>query len=130
MIGFAICLLLSVQFKNHIWVSFSFLIGCGVFLQAASSIFWTIPPLLFTADIAGGARGAINALGNLGGFLGPYLVGWLTTNFNQSIGIYSLVFFLAMGFILTLTLPTNTSGIDEKEKTLREKPLKEENITG
>jgi sugar phosphate permease len=130
MIAFAVCLLMSVEIKSHIWVSFSFLIGCGVFLQAASSIFWTIPPLLFSADIAGGARGAINALGNLGGFLGPYLVGWLITNFNQSIGIYSLVFFLVMGFILTMSLPAATSGIEGKERAIKEKTLKEGNITG
>jgi len=116
MIGFAICLVLSVEFNEYIWVSFAFLIGCGVFLQSASSIFWTIPPLLFKSEVAGGARGAINGIGNLGGFLGPYLVGWLTTVFSQSAGIYSLVFSLLIGFILTMTLPKVTSGRSESKK--------------
>ncbi|MBC2580517.1 MFS transporter [Clostridium sp. DJ247] len=110
LIGFSICLLLSVQFKSQVWVSFAFLIGCGVFFQAASSVFWTIPPMLFSAEAAGGARGVINALGNLGGFLGPYLVGWLTYRYSSSAGIYSLVVILALGFLLTMTLPAKTAG--------------------
>ncbi|WP_029422679.1 MFS transporter [Alicyclobacillus macrosporangiidus] len=110
MIGFAICLLLSVWTKNHIWVSFAFLVGCGVFLQAASPTFWTIPPLLFTPEVAGGARGIINALGNLGGFLGPYIVGLLTSIAGSNAGIYGLAVFLALGFLLTLTLPSKVSG--------------------
>jgi sugar phosphate permease len=109
-LGFAICLLLSVQFQGHIWVSFVFLIGCGFFLQAASGIFWAIPPILFSADVAGAARGGINALGNLGGFLGPYIVGWLTTHFSQTAGMYALIVFLASGFLITLSLPATTSG--------------------
>jgi sugar phosphate permease len=110
MLGFAICLVLSVQTKNSIWVSFAFLSGCGIFLQSASSIFWTIPPILFSADMAAGARGVINALGNLGGFIGPYMVGWLTYKYSSSVGIYSLVVFLALGFLLTMSLPAETAG--------------------
>jgi sugar phosphate permease len=116
MIFFAACLVLSVVFSHQVWVSFAFLIGCGVFLQSASSIFWTIPPLLFKSEVAGGARGAINGIGNLGGFLGPYLVGWLTTTFSQSAGIYTLVFSLLIGFILTMTLPAVTAGKANSKK--------------
>ncbi|WEG12453.1 MFS transporter [Pullulanibacillus sp. KACC 23026] len=116
MAGFAICLILAVVFHHQVWVAFAFLVGCGVFVQSASSIFWTMPPLLFKNEVAGGARGAINGIGNLGGFLGPYLVGWLTTVVNQNAGIYSLVISLAIGFILTMTLPKVTSGKAESKK--------------
>lgn len=110
MLGFALCLFLSIQFKEQIWISFLFLIGCGVFIQSASSVFWTIPSLLFSADVAAGSRGIINALGNLGGFLGPYAVGYLTTQYNASIGIYSLVGSLVLGSLLALTLPNKIRG--------------------
>lgn len=125
MLGFAVCLILSVQTKSYIWVSFAFLSGCGVFLQSASSIFWTIPPILFSADMAAGARGVINALGNLGGFLGPYIVGWLTYNYNSSVGIYSLVVFLALGFILTISLPPETAGNKRKLNLNNEKGIED-----
>ncbi|WP_200880758.1 hypothetical protein [Thermoactinomyces daqus] len=55
-------------------------------------------------------RGGINALGNLGGFLGPYIVGWLTASFSPGAGIYGLILFLATGFLLTLSLPEATTG--------------------
>jgi sugar phosphate permease len=105
MIGFALCLFLSVQFKDHTWVSFAFLIGCGLFIQSASSVFWTIPSLLFPAKVAAGSRGMINAIGNLGGFMGPYLVGYLTTHYNSGVGIYSLVVSLIIATLLASTLP-------------------------
>jgi sugar phosphate permease len=110
MMGFAICLFLSVQFGNETWVSFGFLVGCGLFIQSASSVFWTIPSLIFSADVAAGSRGIINALGNLGGFLGPYLVGYLTSHYDSGVGIYSLVGCLLIGTFLSLTLPKKTSG--------------------
>lgn len=112
-IAFAICFLLSTLLKGNIWVSFSFLVACGLFMQSASSIFWTIPPILFPSEIAGGARGIINAIGNLGGFLGPFMVGWLHVSFNSfDAGVYFLVVMLLAGFLITLTLPRKTTGID------------------
>lgn len=111
MLGFAICFVASTLFKNEVWVSFAFLVGCGFFMQSASSIFWTIPPILFPAEVAGGARGIINALGNLGGFIGPFAVGWLRTAFDSyDIGIYFLAITLIAGYLLTLSLPAETTG--------------------
>jgi nitrate/nitrite transporter NarK len=40
--------------------------------------FWAIPGQLLRIEVVAVALGLINALGNLGGFAGPYLVGWLT----------------------------------------------------
>jgi len=110
-LGFAVCFLLSTLLKDHIWVSFGFLVACGLFMQSASSIFWTIPPLLFPAEVAGGVRGIINALGNLGGFVGPFAVGWLRTSFDSyDVGVYFLVAMLVIGFLLALSLPAKTAG--------------------
>ena len=108
---FAACFLLSTLLKNQIWVSFGFLVACGLFMQSASSIFWTIPPMLFPAEVAGGTRGIINAIGNLGGFVGPFAVGWLRTSFDSyDAGVYFLVVMLAAGFLLALSLPAKTAG--------------------
>lgn len=114
LLAFGICLALSVVFRSNVWVSFAFLIGCGVFFQAPSSVFWTMPPLLFESDMAASSRGVINGLGNLGGFLGPYLVGFLTTLFNSGVGIYSLAGFMVIGFLVTMTLPEKTAGTNTK----------------
>jgi MFS family permease len=106
LLGLAASLFGSVVFKEHIWLSFSCLVLAGGFLQAAAPVFWTIPPTLFTASVAGAARGAINALGNLGGFLGPFLLGWLKDVFGSTdYGVLSLVTFLLISAIVTTTLP-------------------------
>ncbi|AYZ30192.1 MFS transporter [Serratia sp. FDAARGOS_506] len=103
---FAACMALSVLLKDHVWWSYAALVGCGVFIQAAAGVFWTIPPKLFNAEVAGGARGVINALGNLGGFCGPYMVGVLISLFSKDVGVYSLAASLAIASVLALMLPT------------------------
>ncbi len=86
LIGFALCMFLSVALKSQIWLAYAALVGCGFFLQSAAGVFWTIPARLFSAEMAGGARGVINALGNLGGFCGPYAVGVLITLYSKDAG--------------------------------------------
>lgn len=105
LLGLALSLLASVIVKDQVWLSFGCLIMAGAFLQSAAPVFWTIPPLLFTPSVAGPARGAINALGNLGGFLGPFLVGWLKDVFGSTdAGIFTLVGFLVISVVVISTL--------------------------
>jgi MFS family permease len=44
---------------------------------ACDGPFWASSSRAVPVALAGGAMGLINALGNLGGFAGPYLGGWL-----------------------------------------------------
>src|SRR5204863_4979415 len=39
--------------------------------------FWSLPTAFLRGDGAAAGIGLINAVGNLGGFLGPYLMGWI-----------------------------------------------------
>jgi MFS transporter, ACS family, tartrate transporter len=58
---------------------------CGAF--GAYAPFWAIPPSFLTGAAAGGAIALINSIGNLGGFFGPYIVGYIkdtTGSFNTS----------------------------------------------
>ena len=105
LIGFATCMFLSVTLKESIWLSYAALVGCGFFLQSAAGVFWTIPARLFSAEMAGGARGVINALGNLGGFCGPYAVGVLITMYSKDAGVYCLAVSLAIAALMALLLP-------------------------
>jgi len=108
---FAICFFLSVQTKHSIWVSYGFLVGVGFFQQAHNGVFWSIPPMLFPREVAGGARGLINGCGNLGGFFGPSLVGWFITTFHSpDKGIYVLSGSLLIACLVTLTLPAQIAG--------------------
>jgi ACS family tartrate transporter-like MFS transporter len=48
------------------------------------STFWTVPPLFLGGTAAAGAFALINCVGNLSGFVGPGIMGWL----KQSTGDY------------------------------------------
>lgn len=109
MIGFAICLTLSILLEGQMWVSYAMIVLCGFFLQAYAGPFWTLPPLLFPSNVVGGVRGTINALGNLGGFIGPFLVGYLTTAFSKDVGLSVLIGALLLAALLLYTLPSVTS---------------------
>lgn len=109
MVGFAICLILSILFENNVWLAYGMMVLCGFFLQAYAGPFWTLPPLLFPSNVLGGVRGTINALGNLGGFIGPYLVGLLTVTVSKNAGLSVLIASLVLAVILLFTLPAITA---------------------
>ena len=52
--------------------------------RTAMSVFWTIPPALLAGTAAAAGIALINAIGNLGGFVGPSVMGV----FHQSSGTY------------------------------------------
>lgn len=106
LLGFAVCLVVSNVLSGAAWLSFVFILGCGFFLHSPSGVFWTIPPLLSDPDRAAAERGVINALGNVGGFLGPFLVGWLTDLVNSTFGFYVVTVFTIVGMAVTFTLPS------------------------
>jgi sugar phosphate permease len=112
LVGFALSLLLATLFASKVWLSYGLLVFTGLFLKSMQSPFWAMPPLLFPPGIAGGARGFINAVGNLGGFIGPALVGWsMTLTGRMQSGSYALVLMLLLGAGITLLLPKVTTGM-------------------
>jgi|ERR1700733_3810782 len=67
--------------------------------------FWAIPTEWFSRKMAGSVAGLVNGIGNLGGFLGPILVGYLnkrTGSFLYGFGLLSL--FMVVGSVLTYAL--------------------------
>jgi len=46
-------------------------------VTAARAIFWTIPTRFLTGVAAAGGLAFINSIGTIGGFAGPYMMGWL-----------------------------------------------------
>jgi ACS family tartrate transporter-like MFS transporter len=50
--------------------------------------FWSLPTAFLRGDGAAAGIGFINAVGNLGGFVGPYVMGWIkdwTGNFQSGL---------------------------------------------
>jgi ACS family tartrate transporter-like MFS transporter len=62
-------------------VSVLVMIFCvGTFMYAHLPAFWPIPTMFLGASAAAAAIGFINMFGNLGGFVGPAVVGWVSTD--------------------------------------------------
>src|SRR5262249_20802916 len=76
-------LILSVYLKDHFWLSYALMCLAIPGPFAALAPFWsnaseTMPPSMF-----GLVAGLVNAFGNLGGFAGPYIVGWLKKEYDS-----------------------------------------------
>ena len=46
-------------------------------VYASSATFWTLPTGFLTGSAAAGGIALMNSIGNLGGFVGPYAIGWI-----------------------------------------------------
>ncbi len=55
-------------------------------LKSYQPAFWSLPSLFLTETAAAGSIGLINSIGNLGGFLGPYILGKVQTVTGSFVG--------------------------------------------
>lgn len=70
------CLVLS---SSNIALMIPLLCILGLTMQAWLPVFWTLPTIFLGQSAAAAAIGTINSFGNLGGFAGPYMFGYLRT---------------------------------------------------
>ena len=98
----AVALVLSVAFGSIVALSVV-LISVAM---ADDGPFWASSSRAVPVALAGGAMGLINALGNLGGFAGPYLGGWLQDASGGSFLSTAVVLAVALvaGGLVMLTL--------------------------
>ena len=91
-------------------------LAVAAFCLAAAGIysflpgFWALSTSFLTGIAAAASIGLINSIGNLGGFVGPYVVGYLskrTNSFIAGVLYLSLSALLAAGFILSLRASAN-----------------------
>lgn len=95
----AVCLYVSTLFgQNHAIWALIFVILAEGFMFAYNGVFWAIPPLILPTETLGGAMGLINGIGNLGGFFGPFIVGYLIQSTGGS--MYSGLIFLTIVLII------------------------------
>jgi MFS family permease len=106
------CLLLAVVAASHsIALAFLFVSLSGVGLYGAMGPFWAIPTETLPPRIVGSVMGMVNALGNLGAYFAPLIVGYLnkrTGNFHSGFVFLGCIM-LAAGS-LTLGLRTASDG--------------------
>ena len=71
-------------------IMFFCLAGAGLYAYLPG--FWAIPAAFLTESAAAASIGLINSVGNLGGFVGPYIVGYLN---NKTNSFYAPIIYLS-----------------------------------
>jgi MFS transporter, ACS family, tartrate transporter len=102
----AACLGGAVLFSDQLAVAFVLMIVVGACTTAFLPSFWPLPSEFLVASAAAAAMGLINALGNLGGFLGPFAMGFLRSRSGSFLpGLMLLLASMAVAGVLVLFLP-------------------------
>jgi ACS family tartrate transporter-like MFS transporter len=71
----ALGLFMAIAAPGNLWVLVLSMTICQIGQRSVMSVFWTIPPLLLGGSAAAAGIALINAIGNIGGFAGPSVMG-------------------------------------------------------
>jgi ACS family tartrate transporter-like MFS transporter len=83
----------------------------AVGLYGSRPSFWPMPSMFLTGAAAAVGIALVNSIGNLGGYVGPFIVGWIK-NSTQSFeaGLYFLAACAAISAAITLVAARATGG--------------------
>ena len=80
-------------------------------IYASMGVWWTVPTTFLTGPAAAGAIGLINSCGNLGGWVGPYMMGFIKTETGSfDLGYFAMALFMLIAGITTLTIKYGWTG--------------------
>src|ERR1700719_3160998 len=98
--------LIGAGFFNGTWWAVIAMSVAAIGIYGAKPAFWPLPSTFLHGTAAAGGIALINAIGNLGGFVGPYAVGWIKdATGSYEAGLYFLAACaLASAIIAFLTL--------------------------
>nr|WP_061145899.1 MFS transporter [Caballeronia arvi] len=96
------------------------LIVVNVGISAAKAPLWAMPSMFLSGAGAAAGIAMINSIGNLGGFVGPFAIGWLKNSTGSySAGLYVVGATLAMSAVITLLLSRKTRNDDARAVTAK-----------
>jgi len=74
-------------------------------ILSSGAVFWSLPTAFLSGVSAAAGIAAINSVGNLAGFVSPYVVGWLKdTTHSTEAGMFAVTAVLILGALVTLTM--------------------------
>jgi MFS family permease len=95
------------------WLASLALTLAAVCTYAALPTFWTLPTAFLTGSAAAAGIALVNSIGNLGGFVGPYLLGWLqATTGSPSAGLLVLAACYGMAGVVAAWVGSTSSARD------------------
>jgi D-galactonate transporter len=101
-VGFTV----AASFADNVVVSIAFLSLAAAGVLTCAPLFWSLPTAFLTGTGAAAGIAVINSVGNLAGFVSPYMIGYLK-DLTQStqIGMYVLAGMLMLGAFLVWRTP-------------------------
>lgn len=102
-------------------VSFFFLTLAAIGTFAPFGVWWSYPTTFLSGPAAAGAIGLINSCGNIGGFIGPYVTGFVKDTTGSFVGSWVYLacsLLVAGGIMLTLKNKTASQEVPEVEPGL------------
>jgi D-galactonate transporter len=99
-------LVLSVKSGTATTIAISSLTLAAVGVLSSGPVFWSLPTAFLGGTAAAAGIAAINSVGNLAGFVSPYIVGWLKDlTGSTAAGMYVVAAALILGAILVVRIP-------------------------
>jgi ACS family tartrate transporter-like MFS transporter len=98
---------LLIPARHNFGLAISFLLLGSGFFYAYLPVFWSMPTMILSESAAAATLGLINSVGQLGGFAGPYVIGFLndrTHSLTASFAFIALVYVAAASLILSLRI--------------------------
>ncbi len=93
----------AALFADNTAVSIAALSLAAAGVLTCAPLFWSLPTAFLSGAAAAVGIAAINSVGNLAGFVSPYLIGYLKDlTHNNATGMYMLAVMLVVGSIATL----------------------------
>jgi MFS family permease len=94
----------AASLGNPVLAAFAITI-CAMGMFAANATFWTLPTGFLTGSAAAGGIALINSIGGLGGFVGPYAIGWIKDATGEiTLGLVALAAGPIMAGIVTFLM--------------------------
>jgi MFS transporter, ACS family, tartrate transporter len=110
-------LVLAVAFRGNLWlVVLSFTLS-QVGQRSVQGVFWAIPPIFLGGTAAAACIGLINAIGNLGGWVGPSLMGMLrqaTGTYSRGLLVLAAALVIETIIVISLRLPARDPGVTRR----------------
>lgn len=101
----AAAIALAVVYRVNLPISLGLFIVAGGAFYGFQPVFWAVPTLFLSESAAAASIGLINAVGNLGGFVGPMVIGYLVNRTHSfSPGLLYLVASLFVSGVLMLAV--------------------------
>ena len=102
----AIGLTLSALAGTHTAAAILCMTVAAAGILTCAPLFWSLPTALLGGAAAAAGIAAINSVGNLAGFVSPYVVGWLKDlTSSTEAGMYAVSAVLVFGAFVVLSVP-------------------------